>query len=273
MSDEIGNIKMRARRTPPSMLELCEYYQNKHTLTFGSKEHLDVEENQTRTATSKEQARLRKRLLVSAAASSSSYEPSESSSSGHMSVHKSRIFSAVREDVPSFLEEACTDLPRVRARKFKIVAVNGGKDGKDKYPSFHSPENTSNKSVQMPLWYTKTSNAKQDKGMVVHSGAMANVNVYGNLHERQRRQATTGVGCTGCTLPPIQPPTAVSPMSLPPVKPGPQNKLAASTGRRFGRLEIYQEPRSQENRRQGVCESKDGSGVERNFVRVLNKRF
>ena len=46
MSDEIGNIKMRARRTPPSMLELCEYYQNKHTLTFGSKEHLDVEENQ-----------------------------------------------------------------------------------------------------------------------------------------------------------------------------------------------------------------------------------
>ena len=273
MSDEIGNIKMRARRTPPSMLELCEYYQNKHALTFGSKEHSDVEENQTRTATSKEQARLRKRLLVSAAASSRSYEPSESSSSGHMSAHKSRIFSAVPEDIPSFLEEACTDLPRVRARKFKIVAVNGGKDGKDKYPSFHSPENTSNKSVQMPLWYTKTSNAKQDKGMVVHSGAMANVNVYGNLHERQRRQATTGVGCTGCTLPPIQPPTAVSPMSLPPVKPGPQNKLPASTGRRFGRLEIYQEPRSQENRRQGVCESKDGSGVERNFVRVLNKRF
>ena len=26
MSDEIDNIKMRARRTPPSMLELCEYY-------------------------------------------------------------------------------------------------------------------------------------------------------------------------------------------------------------------------------------------------------
>ena len=241
MSDEIGDIKMRARRTPPSVLELCEYYQNKHALTFGSKEHSDVEENQTRTATSKEQARLRKRLLVSAAANSRSYEPSESISSAHMSVHKSRIFSAVREDIPSFLEEGCTDLPRVRVRKVKIAAVNGGKDGNDKYSSFHSPESTSNKSVQMALWYTKTSNTKQDKGMVVHSGAMANVNVYGNLHEQQRRQATTGVGCTGCTLPPIQPPTAVSLMSLPPVKPGPHNKLPASTGRRFGRLEIYQE--------------------------------
>ena len=255
------------------MLELCEYYQNKHALTFGSKEHSDVEENQTRTATSKEQARLRKRLLVSAAANSRSYEPSESISSAHMSVHKSRIFSAVREDIPSFLEEGCTDLPKVRARKVKIAAVNGGKDGNDKYPSFHSPESTSNKSVQMALWYTKTSNTKQDKGMVVHSGGRANINVYRNLQEQQRRQATTGVRCAGCILPPTQPPTAVSPMSLPPVKPGPQNKLPASTGRRFGRLEIYQEPRSQENRRQGVCESKDGSGVERNFVRVLNKRF
>ena len=151
MSDEIDNIKMRARRTPPSMLELCEYYKKKQALTFGSKEHSDVEENQTGTATSKEQARLRKRLLGSAAASSSSYEPSESSSSGHMSVHKSRIFSVVREDIPSFLEEACTDLPRVRARKVKIVAVNGRKDGKDEYPSFHSPESTSNKSVQMAM--------------------------------------------------------------------------------------------------------------------------
>ena len=60
------------------------------------------------------------------------YEPSESSSSAHMSVHKSRIFSAVREDIPSFLEEGCTDLPKVRARKVKIAAVNGGKDGNDK---------------------------------------------------------------------------------------------------------------------------------------------
>ena len=273
MSDEIDNIKMRARRTPPSMLELCEYYKKKQALTFGSKEHSDVEENQTGTATSKEQARLRKRLLGSAAASSSSYEPSESSSSGHMSVHKSRIFSVVCEDIPSFLEEACTDLPRVRARKVKIVAVNGRKDGKDEYPSFHSPESTSNKSVQMALCYTKTSNAKQDKGMGVHSGGRANINVYRNLQEQHRRQATTGVGCTGCTFPPIQPPTAVSLVSLPPTEPGPHNKLAASTGRRFGRLEIYQEPRSQESRRQGVCESKDGSGVERNFVRVLNKRF
>ena len=37
MSDEIDNIKMRARRTPPSMLELCEYYKKKQALTFGSK--------------------------------------------------------------------------------------------------------------------------------------------------------------------------------------------------------------------------------------------
>ena len=29
MSDEIDNIKMRARRTPPSMLELSEYYKKK----------------------------------------------------------------------------------------------------------------------------------------------------------------------------------------------------------------------------------------------------
>ena len=188
MSDEIDNIKMRARRTPPSMLELCEYYKKKQALTFGSKEHSDVEENQTGTATSKKQAQLRKRLLGSAAASSSSYEPSESSSSGHMSVHKSRIFSVVREDIPSFLEEACTNLPRVRARKVKIVAVNGRKDGKDEYPSFHSPESTSNKSVQMALCYTKTSNAKQDR----YGGTFRRQGQHKCIQELARTTTTAG---------------------------------------------------------------------------------
>lgn len=125
------------------------------------------------------------------------------------------------------------------------------------------------KNLHMASCCTNAStNVQNEGGIAVLSFGKPNLKKV--KYQMQHRPTAIGAAYNGI-IPSIQRPSVA--IALPTIRQGTHNSLPATRGRRFGRQEVCDEPGRQRRRRQGVCDSIDGTRVDRTFVRVLNKRF
>ena len=145
------------------------------------------------------------------------------------------------------------------------AAVNAGKEGKSTSLQLQCQE----KKLHMASCCTNaTTNVQNEGGIAVLLFGKPNLKKV--KCQMQHRPTAIGAAYNGI-IPSIQRPSVA--IALPTIRQGTHNSLPATRGRRFGRQEVCDEPGRQRRRRQGVCDSIDGTRVDRTFVRVLNKRF
>ena len=145
------------------------------------------------------------------------------------------------------------------------AAVNAGKEGKSTSLQLQCQE----KKLHMASCCTNaTTNVQNEGGIAVLLFGKPNLKKV--KYQMQHRPTAIGAAYNGI-IPSIQRPSVA--IALPTIRQGTHNSLPTTRGRRFGRQEVCDEPGRQRRRRQGVCDSIDGTRVDRTFVRVLNKRF
>ena len=181
----------------------------------------------------------------------------------------SRVFSEVEDSKTRTTTTREKSIPN-KKQNFSVCSVpaaaaNARKKGKSTSLHLQCQE----KNLHMASFCTNAStNVQNEGGIAVLSFGKPNLKKV--KYQMQHRPTAIGAAYNGI-IPSIQRPSVA--IALPTIRQGTHNSLPATRGRRFGRQEVCDEPGRQRRRRQGVCDSIDGTRVDRTFVRVLNKRF
>lgn len=181
----------------------------------------------------------------------------------------SRVFSEVEDSKTRTTTTREKSIPN-KKQNFSVCSVpaaaaNARKEGKSTSLHLQCQE----KNFHMASFCTNAStNVQNEGGIAVLSFGKPNLKKV--KYQMQHRPTAIGAAYNGI-IPSIQRPSVA--IALPTIRQGTHNSLPATRGRRFGRQEVCDEPGRQRRRRQGVCDSIDGTRVDRTFVRVLNKRF
>lgn len=181
----------------------------------------------------------------------------------------SRVFSEVEDSKTRTTTTREKSIPN-KKQNFSVCSVpaaaaNARKEGKSTSLNLQCQE----KNLHMASCCTNAStNVQNEGGIAVLSFGKPNLKKV--KYQMQHRPTAIGAAYNGI-IPSIQRPSVA--IALPTIRQGTHNSLPATRGRRFGRQEVCDEPGRQRRRRQGVCDSIDGTRVDRTFVRVLNKRF
>lgn len=181
----------------------------------------------------------------------------------------SRVFSEVEDSKTRTTTTREKSIPN-KKQNFSVCSVPAAaakarKEGKRTSLHLQCQE----KNLHMASFCTNAStNVQNEGGIAVLSFGKPNLQKV--KYQMQHRPTAIGAAYNGIILSIQRPSVAIA---LPTIRQGTHNSLPATRGRRFGRQEVCDEPGRQRRRRQGVCDSIDGTRVDRTFVRVLNKRF
>ena len=181
----------------------------------------------------------------------------------------SRVFSEVEDSKTKTTTTREKSIPN-KKQNFSVCSVPAAaakarKEGKRTSLHLQCQE----KNLHMASFCTNAStNVQNEGGIAVLSFGKPNLQKV--KYQMQHRPTAIGAAYNGIILSIQRPSVAIA---LPTIRQGTHNSLPATRGRRFGRQEVCDEPGRQRRRRQGVCDSIDGTRVDRTFVRVLNKRF
>ena len=181
----------------------------------------------------------------------------------------SRVFSEVEDSKTRTTTTREKSIPN-KKQNFSICSVpaaaaNARKEGKSTSLHLQCQE----KNLHMASCCTNASTNVQNEGGIAVL-LFGKPNLKKVKYQMQHRPTAIGAAYNGI-IPSIQRPSVA--IALPTIRQGTHNSLPATRGRRFGRQEVCDEPGRQRRRRQGVCDSIDGTRFDRTFVRVLNKRF